>query len=374
MKQADYLENEWPEDVREEIEAETEDPESDRGLYTYDTAPSEEETEDKKVYSEETDFLNAEDYSFLPFEEHRMYKLKKPPELPPNTTRYEMAEFCFRTYYEKHNLFYYYGFLHYVEPTLNRIATGFMLRYSMVGHFTDLKQEAVLGLLEAEQHYDPTKGRRFLEYSRDYMKNRMHDYIRKMRRGCTVESDYADKKLRTAMKLFYEYGGRNDLETIRKVAEEMKIPQEDATEMIGYALLNTLCTGMNRQLGSADGETEESREERTVSPYPEPHEAFLEKCRTQALCAAWNSLNYREQEILAAHLGFCPDCFGVLERTGHSEKWYDCVPRKKFPYEDIAISHSLSSPESARRICEKALEKMRNKYFTTFQDSISLKL
>ena len=125
MKQADYLENEWPEDVREEIEAETEDPESDRGLYTYDTAPSEEETEDKKVYPEETDFLNAEDYSFLPFEEHRMYKLKKPPELQPNTTRYEMAEICFRTYYEKRNLFYYYGFLHYVEPTLNRIATVF---------------------------------------------------------------------------------------------------------------------------------------------------------------------------------------------------------------------------------------------------------
>ena len=114
------------------------------------------------------------------------------------------------------------------------------------------------------------------------------------------------------MKQFYEYGGRNDLETIRKVAEEMKIPQEDATELIEYALLNTLCTGMNRQLGSADGEAEESR-----------------------------------QEMLAAHLGFCPDCFGVLERTGHSEKWYDCVPRKKLPYEGIAISHSLSSPESA---------------------------
>ena len=119
---------------------------------------------------------------------------------------------------------------------------------------------------------------------------------------------------------------------------------------------------MNRQLASADGEAEESREERTVSPYPEPYEAFLEKCRTQALCAAWNSLNYREQEMLAAHLGFCPDCFSTLKCTGDSSAWYDCAPRKRTPYADIAVDFGLSSPESAQRICEKAYKKMRVAY------------
>ena len=139
----------------------------------------------------------------------------------------------------------------------------------------------------------------------------------------------------------------------------MKIPEEEAIELIQCALLNALCTGTDRQFSTADGEWEESSEERTASPYPEPYEALQQQYRTDALLAAWNALNYREKEMLAAHLGFCPECFSVLERTGSSEKWYDCTPRKRTPYADLAIDFGLSSPESAQRICEKAYKKMR---------------
>ena len=356
MSREDYMENEWPEELREE--AEKEDPESDRGLYTQDT-PSDEEKEAEKPCREEPDSLNGADSVFLILDEHRMYRLKEPPKFTPNTTWYEMAEACFQTYYKEHDLLYYHGFLHYYEPILNKIVSGFMLRYAMIGHFADLKQEALLGLLEAERHYDPKKGKRFLQYSKAYMKNRMHYYIRKMRRGCTVTTAYADKKLRTVMKKFYDHGGRNDLETICKVAEEMRIPQEEATEIIQCALLNTLCTGMYRQLGSADGEWEDSSEERTVSPYPEPYEALLQQYKTEALLAAWHSLNYREQEMLAAHLGFCPDCFGTLERTGESSAWYDCAPRKSNSFADLAIDFGLSRSESAQRNYQAACKKMK---------------
>ena len=373
MTRDDYLEEEWPEESPADPETPAEEEESDRGLYTYDTAPSEEE-EDKnaKASPEETDFQNAEHFTFRLIDDHRIYKMEEPPKIESKTKWYEKAEACFQTYFESHDLYYFQGFLHYIEPTLNRIASGFMLRYAMAGHFADLKQEAVLGLLEAEQHYDPQKGVHFLQYSKDYMKNRMHYYIRKMRRGCTVTSAYADKKLRTVMKKFYDYGGRNDLETICKVAEEMKIPEEEAIELIQCALLNALCTGMHRQLGSADSEWEESSEERTVSPYPEPYEALLKEYQAKALCLAWESLDYREQEMLAAHLGFCPECFSVLERTGPSEKWYDCVPRKKLPYEDIAVSHGLSSPESPQRICNQAIARLRFGYDYLYSSMLAL--
>lgn len=373
MSREDYLENEWPAELLEETETVKEDSEADRGLYTYDTLPAEDAEENEKdstSHAEVADFLNAEDFAFRPIDDHRIYKMKEPPKIESKAKWYEKAEACFQIYFKSHDPYYFHGFLHYYEPALNRIASGFMLRYAMVGHFADLKQEAVLGLLEAEQHYDPAKGKHFLQYSKDYMKNRMHYYIRKMRRGCTVTTAYADKKLRTVMKKFYDHGGRNDLETIGKVAEEMKIPQEEASEIIQYALLNTLCTGMYRQLGSADGEWEESNEECTVSPYPEPYEALLQQYQTKALLAAWNSLNYREQEMLAAHLGFCPDCFGILVRTGENSAWYDCVPRKHIPYADLAIDFGLSSPESPQRICEKSYKKMQavfNDAFNCFQ-------
>ena len=368
MNRDDYLEEEWPEESSAERETPAEEEESDRGLYTYDTDPSEQEEEkNAKASPEEADYLNAEDTGFRSIDDHRFFRMIDPPKLIENITWYEMASYCIQAYFQTGKQYYYHGFLHYFEPTLNQIATGFMLRYAMVGHFADLKQEALFGLLEAEKHYDPAKGTPFLKYGRQYMNNRMHYYIRKMRRGCTVTSAYADKKLRTVMKKFYEHGGRNDLEIICKVAEETKIPQEEATEIIQYALLNTLCTGMYRQLGSTDGEWEESSEERTVSPYPEPCEALLQQYQTEALLAAWHSLDYREQEMLAAHLGFCPDCFSTLERTGESSAWYDCAPRKRNPYADLAIDFGLSSPESAQRICEKALLKLRfyyDKHFT----------
>ena len=361
MNRDDYLEEEWPEESLAEPETPAEEEESDRGLYTYDTAPSEEkEDKNAKASPDEADFQNAEHFTFRLIDDHRIYKMEEPPKIESKTKWYEKAEACFQIYFESHDLYYFQGFLHYIEPTLNRIASGFMLRYAMAGHFADLKQEAVLGLLEAEQHYDPQKGVHFLQYSKEYMKNRMHYYIRKMRRGCTVTTAYADKKLRTVMRKFYDHGGHNDLETICKVAEEMKIPEEEAIELIQCALLNALCTGMHRQLGSADSEWEESSEERTASPYPEPYEALQQQYRTDALLAAWNALNYREKEMLAAHLGFCPECFSVLERTGSSEKWYDCTPRKRTPYADLAIDFGLSSPESAQRICEKAYQKMHS--------------
>jgi RNA polymerase sigma factor (sigma-70 family) len=373
MNRDDYLEDEWPEESPAKPETPAEEEESDWGLYTYDTAPSEEE-EDKnaKASPEEADYLNAEDTGFRSIDDHRFFRMIEPPEIKENMNWYEMAGYCIQTYFQTGKRYYYHSFLHYFEPTLNRIAAGFMLRYAMIGHFADLKQEAVLGLLEAEKHYDPAKGTPFLKYGRQYMNNRMHYYIRKMRRGCTVTSAYADKKLRTVMKKFYDYGGRNDLDTICKVAEEMKIPQEEASEIIQCALLNTLCTGTHRQFGSADGEWEESSEERTVSPYPEPYEALLKECQAKALCLAWESLDYREQEMLSSHLGFCPECFGLLEKTGSSEKWYDCIQRKRIPFADLAIDYGLSSPESAQRICEQALKKLQVAIWQNITKELSL--
>lgn len=372
MNRDDYLEDEWPEESPAKPETPAEEEESDRGLYTYDTPPAEEGKEKKKVSPEEADFQNAEHFTFRLLDDHRIYKMEDPPKIESKTKWYEKAETCFQIYFDNHDLYYFHGFLHYIEPTLNRIASGFMLRYAMAGHFADLKQEAVLGLLEAEQHYDPQKGSYFLQYSKNYMKNRMHYYIRKMRRGCTVTTAYADKKLRTVMKRFYDYGGRNNLETICKVAEEMKIPQEEATEIIQCALLNTLCTGTHRHIASADGEWEESCEEYTVSPYPEPYEAMLKEYQAKAINFAWESLDYREQEILAAHLGFCPECFSVLERTGSSKKWYDCIPRKRTPYADLAIDFGLSSPESAQRICEQAITKLHSLYENIYASLLCL--
>ena len=371
MNRDDYLEDEWPEESPAEPEAPAEEEESDRGLYTYDTAPSEEEEEQTaKESPEEADYLNAEDTAAFVYNENRLYKMKKPPFSGIGGKAAQKAEICIRYYIHTQCNYYFHGFLHYYERTINHIVNGFLLRYALGGHFEDLKQEAITGILEALEHYDPSQKKSFCKYANRYIENRLHNYARRMRRGCTVETDYAYDKLRKVMAIFNEHGGHNGAEAISYVAEKAKIDQAEAEELIQAALRNMHCADIYRNFGAFDGEAEESREEITVSPYPEPYEALLNEYLAKALCLAWESLDYREQEMLAAHLGFCPECFSVLERTGSSEKWYDCAPRKRNPYADLAIDFGLSSPESVQRICDQAIRRMKAVYEYSYSRSM----
>ncbi len=82
--------------------------------------------------------------------------------------------------------------------------------------------------------------------------------------------------------------------------------------------------------------------------------------RSEAVLNAFESLDYRERMLVAAHLGFCPECFETLAR-----KEKDGVPvlalRKKQSLIDLAIEHELSDPDTVHEILERAYGKMRKK-------------
>ena len=86
MNRDDYLEEEWPEESLAEPETPAEEEESDRGLYTYDTAPSEEkEDKNAKASPDEADFQNAEHFTFRLIDDHRIYKMEEPPKIESKT-------------------------------------------------------------------------------------------------------------------------------------------------------------------------------------------------------------------------------------------------------------------------------------------------
>ena len=62
--------------------------------------------------------------------------------------------------------------------------------------------------------------------------------------------------------------------------------------------------------------------------------------------------------MVADHLGFCPECYGIYEHSkdenGNSVKLF----RKGKAYIDLAAEHMLSSPETAFQIVNGAYEKM----------------
>ena len=53
-------------------------------------------------------------------------------------------------------------FLYYYERTLNEKAMAVVQDYAMYGHFADIKQAYIMGMLKALRDYDPSRGVPFL--------------------------------------------------------------------------------------------------------------------------------------------------------------------------------------------------------------------
>lgn len=253
-------------------------------------------------------------------------------------------------------------FLHYYEKTINDKAFSIVQDYAMHGHFVDIKQAYVIGLLKSLQDYDPARGVPFIVYKEYAAMREVHEYIRSMRTGFTIQSNDEYLRLRKAMRLFREYGSKTDDDTIKKVADNIRTSTEDAAEIIRCGMQNMQFVDYYRQY--ADEDSEESREEVAHDSSSEPDKIFFSLERTEAIMTAFENLNYRERAMVSAHLGFCMECYAThyydvddLDEDGNPT-------RKPLPEEafiDIAIDHGLASPDTADKTYRRALDKMKKK-------------
>ena len=264
-------------------------------------------------------------------------------------------------------------FLHYYERTLNEKSMAIVQDYAMYGHFLDIKQAYVIGLLKALQDYDPERGVPFIVYKEYAAMREVHEYIRTMRTGFTVQSYDEYLRLRKAMALFREYGSKSDDTTMEKIAEAIGTSKEDATEIIRCGMQNMQFVDFYRQY--ADEDSEESREEVAHDSSSEPDKIFFSLERTEAVMTAFEKLNYRERAMISAHLGFCMECYAThfydkddLDEDGKATR--KPIPEEAFI--DIAIDHSLASPDTADKTYRKALKKME-KEFDKLQTIINMK-
>ena len=190
--------------------------------------------------------------------------------------------------------------------------------------------------------------------------NAVHTYIRTMRTGYTVQSSYADEKLRKVMRKFAEHEYCYDEDTIAAIAEETKISPKNVEEILLGGLLNMNVTDFYRHYGDED--SEESLEEVATDGTSQTEELYLRIERAEEVMSAYEALNYRERAIVAEHLGFCRDCYAThyydetdLDSDGKPKR----KPRRKVPFIELAVEHSLASPDTADKTYRKALEKMR---------------
>ena len=246
---------------------------------------------------------------------------------------------------------YFEWFLHYYEPILNTTAMGIVQRYAMQGHFEDIKEVCILGLLQALDKYSIDCGTPFLTYKTRIMWDEVHRYIRTMRTGLTVPSDSEYKKVRKAMRLYSIY--KKDPNALKKISKAIGVKEDTASQILQGALRNQQFVDFYRQYADDDGE--ESREEICGDDTYEPLRTLAQKELTETLFSAYNALSYKEQEVIRIRTGVCPDCHRVQNRKYKSPTFYE-----------TAITIGLSSAEAAEKIYREGNRKMRGILASSF--------
>lgn len=242
----------------------------------------------------------------------------------------------------------YLGFSHYYEPPLNTTVMGIVQRYAMFGHFLDIKEACVLGILRALEKYNPNSGTPFITYKTRIMWEEIHNYIRTMRTGFTVQSDDEYQNLRNIMRLYAAYNSKGDPEALQRISEEVGLSEKTVSEILRSGFHNMQFVDFYRSY--ADEDSEESREDVTCDYTFEPCRELIRAEQSEAVFGALDELSYREREVIRSHIGFCPDC--------HSMKSPKFRPHT---FQEIAYKNELSSAEAAENIYRKGLDKMRDK-------------
>ncbi len=272
----------------------------------------------------------------------KIYQLIPPPPKLP------LQEYIVRYLAEQDDK-YLSWFLHAAEPLLNQMAQGLVVRYAMYGFFLDLKQACVEGILNALRDYDPEKNTAFWWYARQYhIPDAVHNLVRQLRPGFSVQSKDEYDTLRKIMWMYQDLRQKQESNPIKQIGSETGLSEKKVSEYLQAGIRNMSLVPMEMQEnGDEDGEI-------THIPAPDysadPARQLLRMEREEKLFEAFSALSYREQDIVASHLGFCPKCLNTKNADGSN--------RQREYFEDLAIFYGLT-PKAAAKVYDKAIEKLR---------------
>lgn len=221
-------------------------------------------------------------------------------------------------------------FLYYFEPQLNQRIGTLVQNYAMQGHFADLKATYITRLMQALNSYNPSCGTDFMQYKEYTVLREVLNYIRTMRTGYTVPSEYEYRMLRKAMRCYQENGEKSDDDAIARIAEKVKLKPKTIKEVLQAGLRMEDLVPFYREEDDDDSGVEDITSDSTLSP----EVLFFQAERRKAVLGAFESLTLRQRYYLSRHLNFCEDCY--LHRDGLS-------------FAEMAWQSGLSSAEAAEK-------------------------
>lgn len=286
--------------------------------------------------------------SHIEKKEFEIYRITPPP------PEWKLQEYI-RQYVQSGDDKYFYWFLHYYEPLLNKKAKFFRNKYKMDEHFSDIKQSLVTGLCKALLNYDISISP-FLPYAQRYMEREAHTYIRTMRTGYSVQSDFEYARLRKVMDIFNHSGGEFTEETISQVATQIGESYDKTKSIIEDGILTENYVDVQSNDEDDAGTTDFLLPDSLLNP----ESIYFKQELYDKLYEAYDSLEYTEKIMLAQRLGFCPECFST-RYADKNDLDENCKPKEKpikpLPYTDIATDHGFSDADTAKRVCRTAFKK-----------------
>lgn len=246
----------------------------------------------------------------------------------------------------ENDLNYFTYFLHHYEPRLNKRVYRFLLtegidRYDPL-RFLDYKLSCVLAMLECLQNYTPDKGADFLTYAHHFIGNALLDCRRQEEAGSFKSLD--EYKATRGIAWLYNNSGKSEKEVISEYAAEQNCSEETAAEYLTLARQNRSRVPFYCTMQDEDGE--ETGEDVTRDDSWNYADILWNGIRADAVRAAFDKLDYMEQDFLEMRNAICMTC-------GRVGSWDE-----RASFEKMATDYEYSTTGGAEKAYRKAVDKL----------------
>ncbi|MDD4414916.1 MAG: hypothetical protein PHR14_10320 [Oscillospiraceae bacterium] len=280
--------------------------------------------------------------------EHNMYELRPAP------VRLDWQEYI-DLYFTERDDKYFYRFLHCYEKSLNKAAEAMADKYHMSDHFTGIKCAMVCGMFRALREYDCESGIPFLAFQKSYFDEEAESYVRTQQSGVITMTTDTWPVLKKVMAIFHANGDKNDGDSIQRIENEVGLSIKTTRTYISIGLLNERRADF---YPAEDDNDFNQPDDVTRDDTSNPEHLYFRMLEHEAARNAFDTLTYREQQVVAARLAFCSECFETKEFAIDENGEIVLRNKEKKYFADIALSHQLASAEAAENIYYGALEKM----------------
>ena len=246
----------------------------------------------------------------------------------------------------ENDLNYFTYFLHHYESRLNKRVYQFLLtegidRYDPL-RFLDYKLSCVLAMLECLQNYAPDKGADFLTYAHHFIGNALLDCRRQEEAGSFKSLD--EYKAARGIAWLYNNSGKSEKEVIAEYAAEQNCSEETAAEYLTLARQNRSRVPFYCTMQDEDGE--ETGEDVTCDDSWNYADMLWNGIRADAVRAAFDKLDYMEQDFLEMRNAICMTC-------GRVGSW-----EERASFEKMATTYEYSTTGGAEKAYRKAVDKL----------------